>query len=500
MAIPAGIATVVVTGRYIRPDGTPLTGTVSFTPPARLTFPDADTISAGAATVALDGNGGFTVSLIATDVPGMQPEGWTYTVTEKMSKAPERTYYIALPSATPAVDLADIAPADPAHGDYVLITGPAGKDGSQIYSGTGAPAEDLGVNGDFYVDTTTGGVQLFGPKAADVWPVTGVALGGVSSVNGQSGVVDLTADDVGADATGSAADAVATHTSATDAHGDRAWANGLFMPKAGGTLTGGLVSDLAIRSAFFKTTSTTEHAVTIIQGATSGTSGVALNVSSLKTTDSAMYLSGRETARGTLKIAHLNGGAGPTSDAGAAALSIDLQRFEAGGTAAQGIFVTSTEGPTTGRLLVLRNSDPATTDDFVVDADGRTGIRIPVGNVPAAGLEVRQRDTTTVGALILGAAGASQPIFQVKNSGGTPTFEVGASGAVVLRAVSFFTSAVQLGATSSDFGGSAGAVISMKNATTAPTTNPTGGGIIYTEGGALKYRGSSGTVTTIAAA
>jgi hypothetical protein len=33
---------------------------------------------------------------------------------------------------------------------------------------------------------------------------------------------------------------------------------------------------------------------------------------------------------------------------------------------------------------------------------------------------------------------------------------------------------------------------------TAPAANPTGGGYLYVEGGALKYRGSSGTVTTIA--
>ncbi len=38
------------------------------------------------------------------------------------------------------------------------------------------------------------------------------------------------------------------------------------------------------------------------------------------------------------------------------------------------------------------------------------------------------------------------------------------------------------------------------NATTAPTTNPVGGGIIYAEAGALKYRGTSGTVTTLGAA
>lgn len=45
--------------------------------------------------------------------------------------------------------------------------------------------------------------------------------------------------------------------------------------------------------------------------------------------------------------------------------------------------------------------------------------------------------------------------------------------------------------------GSGDLVFYMQNATTAPTTNPTGGGILYVEGGALKYRGSSGTVTTL---
>lgn len=37
----------------------------------------------------------------------------------------------------------------------------------------------------------------------------------------------------------------------------------------------------------------------------------------------------------------------------------------------------------------------------------------------------------------------------------------------------------------------------LANCTTAPTTNPTGGGVLYVEAGALKYRGSGGTVTTL---
>jgi hypothetical protein len=52
-----------------------------------------------------------------------------------------------------------------------------------------------------------------------------------------------------------------------------------------------------------------------------------------------------------------------------------------------------------------------------------------------------------------------------------------------------------LGVTS--FGTSAEKVIGIANGT-APTTSPAGMGQLYVEGGALKYRGSSGTVTTIA--
>ena len=49
------------------------------------------------------------------------------------------------------------------------------------------------------------------------------------------------------------------------------------------------------------------------------------------------------------------------------------------------------------------------------------------------------------------------------------------------------------------FGTSAKFVLALANAT-APTTSPAGCGQLYVEGGALKYRGSSGTVTTIAVA
>ena len=76
--------------------------------------------------------------------------------------------------------------------------------------------------------------------------------------------------------------------------------------------------------------------------------------------------------------------------------------------------------------------------------------------------------------------------FHITDSVGsldTTAMTLDASGNLLLKTTSIGTSAV--------------GVIGLGNAT-APTTSPAGMGQLYVEGGALKYRGSSGTVTTIA--
>ena len=70
-------------------------------------------------------------------------------------------------------------------------------------------------------------------------------------------------------------------------------------------------------------------------------------------------------------------------------------------------------------------------------------------------------------------------------TGGTEWMRLDSSGNLLLKTTSIGTSAA--------------GVIGLGNAT-APTSSPAGMGQLYVEGGALKYRGSSGTVTTIAAA
>ncbi len=59
------------------------------------------------------------------------------------------------------------------------------------------------------------------------------------------------------------------------------------------------------------------------------------------------------------------------------------------------------------------------------------------------------------------------------------------------------TSSGNLGINTPNQFGSGVGVIGILNAGTNPSGNPTGGGVIYCDGGALKYRGSGGTVTTL---
>jgi hypothetical protein len=77
---------------------------------------------------------------------------------------------------------------------------------------------------------------------------------------------------------------------------------------------------------------------------------------------------------------------------------------------------------------------------------------------------------------------------------------------LAIRNVSSSYNAIYIGneGTGADIGfngmsrGGGEGIFFIANRIVAPSTNPTGGGILYVEAGALKYRGSSGTVTTIA--
>lgn len=78
---------------------------------------------------------------------------------------------------------------------------------------------------------------------------------------------------------------------------------------------------------------------------------------------------------------------------------------------------------------------------------------------------------------------------------GTRDFYFVAGSSQATRAVIKGDGGLALGGAGS-FGSGTGAVISVANATAAPSANPTGGGVLYAEAGAGKWRGSSGTITT----
>jgi Hyaluronidase protein (HylP) len=109
-----------------------------------------------------------------------------------------------------------------------------------------------------------------------------------------------------------------------------------------------------------KSTSTTpgDHVAVFNLAADGGTNNAGLNVVSANSAFSACEVSGHETAHGTLKISHVNPGPNAKSDANAAAISIDLQAGKATGTAAQGIFVKSTTGGTSGEIIHYVTSIP----------------------------------------------------------------------------------------------------------------------------------------------
>ncbi|MGW3073537.1 hypothetical protein [Kitasatospora sp. NPDC001132] len=204
--LPANIPTVRVHGRYLGPDGRPLAGTVTFTAPALLTFADSDVFVAGPVVATLDEFGRVATTLPATDAPGMNPTGWSYSVRENLTGVVgSRTYAMLAPKAVLEVDLADIAPADPTTPTYVPVPGPQGETGPAGAQGPkgdpGAASTVPGPKGD-KGDTGAPGPQ--GPKGdtgatGAQGPKGDPGAGSVNSVNGRLGPdIQLDAAGVGA--------------------------------------------------------------------------------------------------------------------------------------------------------------------------------------------------------------------------------------------------------------------------------------------------------------
>jgi len=150
---------------------------------------------------------------------------------------------------------------------------------------------------------------------------------------------------------------------------------------------------------------------------------------------------------------------------------------------------------------------------LIVETNGNVNIGNANLNTSLGKLTVFNTSASAIGQVIRGAASQTANLQEWQNSAGSVLARVDASGAIVagngfqgsgILNTSGQTTVVISGARNVGLaggtisvGGGAG-VVFISNSTTVPTSNPTGGGIMYVESGALKFRGSSGTVTTIA--
>ena len=116
-------------------------------------------------------------------------------------------------------------------------------------------------------------------------------------------------------------------------------------------------------------------------------------------------------------------------------------------------------------------------------------------------LDARTNAAATLSGFVLMNAGATNfAAFSHDITNNTTTAEFAADKTVLdVKECSIDASNLALLALNGSFGGG-GKVIFIANATSTPGSNPSGGGILYVEAGALWYRGSSGTVTMLAPA
>jgi len=143
----------------------------------------------------------------------------------------------------------------------------------------------------------------------------------------------------------------------------------------------------------------------------------------------------------------------------------------------------------------------------------------PVGSGAEAGIVVKRATTSAVQ---LGPLNSAQMCLWMGAGAVTPTganytlqqgagtlyinaqttsiaFSVAGNINLTYSATELYLSGINLSVGGAgSYGGGLG-VLGLKDAT-APTSNPTGGGVMYSQAGALKWRGSAGTITTIAVA
>jgi hypothetical protein len=189
----------------------------------------------------------------------------------------------------------------------------------------------------------------------------------------------------------------------------------------------------------------------------------------------------------------------------------------------------------TNDLMVLQRSDSAPAFRVGVDGAVAVGKTLTINTpTPSGAFTVQSGATTQVPILIKGAVGQTASLLEMYDAAGNRVVRFSRTGhfyVVGNNSISglfgpaasgiyagtesnhlFYVISNNLPRTRWEPNGNIGlnqnqasygngvGVIAIGNATTPPTGNPFGGGILFSENGALKWRGSSGTVTVVAPA
>lgn len=203
MAIPVGVPRVTVSsGQPLTgPGGTVRRGHFVFTGPELVTIAGQEYTLGGSEPAYLV-DGVLTVALVPSDVPTMNPDGWTYTVTASFADGESWVRQMLLTVTDLSVVLSDVLTPDPSTPNYVPVPGPRGLPGADGEDGEpgspgGAGADGLSafevavVNG-FVGDQAAWLASLKGPKG-DSGGGGGGAAGFVDDEPVGAGIVTLAA-------------------------------------------------------------------------------------------------------------------------------------------------------------------------------------------------------------------------------------------------------------------------------------------------------------------